>query len=305
MTSTDETLDRPLPSYAEEHPDGGHFAAARRPPPHPLGPLRPVVSRWWLVLPVTLAFAAGGAYVGNDAQPTYSASSTINVGRTDVRVQALPGYAAGATSLAAAYARIVQSAEIEEPLARRLRLPVDEVHRRLSAVPVPSNPFFTISGTGRTADEAVRFTRAATREIQAYVKRSDRGDVSVDALLSRYRSVARRQAALQRRIDSLTADAVGSAVPASAARAQAQYDTLAIQAEALKQQYAERSAEVATTAGITVISPATTAESDRNKTIQRLVAVGLVAGLVVGSALALLLEGARRARRRRRGLPAW
>jgi uncharacterized protein involved in exopolysaccharide biosynthesis len=305
MTSTDQTLDRPLPPYEVEPPDGRRFPPSRPPAQHPLGPLRPVVSRWWLVLPVMLAFAAGGAYVANEAQPTYSASATINVGRTDVRVQALPGYAAGATSLAAAYARIVQSAEIEEPLARRLRLPVDDVRRRLSAVPVPSNPFFTIRGTGRTADEAVRFTRAATREMKAYVKRSDRGDVSVDSLLSRYRSVASRQADLQRRIDRLTAGAVGSSVPPSAARAQAEYDTLAIQAEALKQQYAERSAEVATTAGITVISPATAAESDRKKTVQRLVAVGLVAGLVVGSALALLLERARRARRRRRGLPDW
>src|ERR687896_24634 len=114
MTSTDQTLERPLPPHAEEHPDGRRFASSRPPAPHPLGPLRPVVSRWWLVLPVMLAFAGGGAYVANQAQPTYSASATINVGRTDVRVQALPGYAAGATSLAAAYTRIVQSAEIEE-----------------------------------------------------------------------------------------------------------------------------------------------------------------------------------------------
>jgi uncharacterized protein involved in exopolysaccharide biosynthesis len=297
------TLDPTLPRA----PDDGRAprSVPPREPESPLGPLRPVVSRWWLVLPVTLAFAGGGAYIGSRADPTYSASSTINVGRTDVRVQALPGYAAGATSLAAAYARIVESAEIEAPLARRLRMPVADVHRRLSAVPVPGNPFFTISGTGRTTDDAVRFTQAASREMQAYVKRHDRGDVSLDSLLSRYRSVVRRQDVLERRIDSITAASIGPELPASAARAQAEHDTLELQAEALKQQYTERSAEVATTAGVTVISPATTAESDRSKTVQRLVAVGLVAGLVVGSALALLLEGARRARRRRRGLPAW
>src|SRR4051794_28753135 len=68
--------------------------------PHPLGPLRPAVIRWPIVVFFVVLFAAGAYYVSTSRSPTYTATSTINVGRTDVRVQALPGYVQGAQQLA-------------------------------------------------------------------------------------------------------------------------------------------------------------------------------------------------------------
>ncbi len=64
--------------------------------------------------------------------------------------------------------------------------------------------------------------------------------------------------------------------------------------------FRDRRVELASTAGIQVISRPALAGDDRRTVLQRLVAVGLVAGVLVGSALAMLLG----ARRRRRGRAA-
>ena len=87
----------------------------------PSVPLRGVVRRWPVVLLVTIVLVAAAAGAALLQSPTYTASADVNVGRVDVRVQALPGYVAGAQALAAAYSRIVTSDEVIDPLARQLR----------------------------------------------------------------------------------------------------------------------------------------------------------------------------------------
>ena len=297
-THTDPAVHRPLHRHAADYSDGGRYPPPQE--PHPLGPLRPVVARWWLVLLVTLLFVAGAVFVGVSKRPTYTATASLNVGRTDVRVQALPGYVQGATSLAGSYSRIATSPQVEAPLARRLQIPVGEVHSRLTAVPVPNNPFFTLRGTGNSPQDAIAFTRAATRQMQAYVTATDTGRRRVDDLLSQFRSATRKAEGIQRQITRIKAQAIGTASSPELSRLQTDYEAADLKASALKVQYQERSSELASTAGIQVISPAATAQSDRKRTVQRLGAVGLGAGLLVGSALALLAERAAAGRRRQR-----
>jgi uncharacterized protein involved in exopolysaccharide biosynthesis len=288
---------RPLHRHAADYSDGGRYPPPEE--PHPLGPLRPVVARWYLVLFVTLVFVAGAVYVGLSQRPTYTSTASLNVGRTDVRVQALPGYVQGATSLAGSYSRIATSPQVEAPLARRLGISQAEVHRRLTAVPVPNNPFFTIRGTGSSPRDAIAFTRAATRQMQAYVTATDTGRQRVDDVLDRFRAATRRAERLQRSMAREKASIIGTTSP-TLARLETDYETAQLEASALKVQYQERSSELASTAGVQVISPAATAQSDRKRTVQRVGAVGLGAGLLVGSALALLAERAGAGRRRRR-----
>lgn len=297
-TPTDQVVQRPLHRHAADYSDGGRYPPPQE--PHPLGPLRPVVARWWFVLFVTLLFVAGAVFVGLSKQPTYSATASLNVGRTDVRVQALPGYVQGATSLAGSYSRIATSPEVEAPLARQLHIPVAEVHRRLTAVPVPNNPFFTLRGTGDTRRDAIAFTRAATRQMQAYVTATDQGRQRVDDLLDQFRSATRTAERLQRRITRIKAQSIGTSSSPELSSLQTDYEAAQLKASALKVQYQDRSTELASTAGIQVISPAASAQSDRKRTVQRVGAVGLGAGLLVGCALALLAERAAAGRRRRR-----
>src|SRR3954451_13024526 len=120
-----------------------------------LGPLRSVVRFWWVVLIVTVLAVAGAVAAGLAQAPTYTASSDINVGRVDVRVQTLPGYVAGAQALAAAYSRVATSDEVVNPLARRLGLSPAQVRARLGATPVPNGTSFRIFGTGPSERAAV------------------------------------------------------------------------------------------------------------------------------------------------------
>jgi capsular polysaccharide biosynthesis protein len=134
------------------------------PDPGALGPLRPVVDRWPLVLLVVLLFVGGAVYAGMTRSPTYRAETQINVGRTDVRVQALPGYVAGAATLANAYSRVVQSDEIIDRVAPALGISKGSVASRLSAAPIPENPILRIVGKGDSPDAALRLTRTAAAE---------------------------------------------------------------------------------------------------------------------------------------------
>src|SRR4051812_21841223 len=126
--------------------------------PDALGPLRPIVRRWPVVVAVVALALVAAVAAARVQAPTYTASADVNVGRVDVRVESLPGYVAGAQALASAYSRVTTSDDVVTPLARRLKLSPAEVRARLGATPVPEATIFRIFGTGDSADDAVRFT---------------------------------------------------------------------------------------------------------------------------------------------------
>ena len=276
------------------------------------GVLQAMRARWvWVLLPV-LVFVGVAVYVGVERKPTYTATASVNVGRVDVRVQALQGFVAGASSLAASYSRIATSQKIVAPVARKLGTSRANVAERLSATVVAESPIFEIIGTGATADDAVRLTNAATREMQAYVARRSSGDNAADKLLKAYSIQAGKAATLQRRYIRLrnlreratsAVPQVGEEVPDVPTASQVTNALVARQAadlqrEALGAQYQSRSSETESTPGVELLKRALTAESDRQKVLQQLAAIALVAGLLVGASLALLLG--RRATRRSR-----
>jgi uncharacterized protein involved in exopolysaccharide biosynthesis len=271
--------------------------------PDALGPLRAVVRRWPVVVLVTLVLLAVAAVVALTRTPTYLATADVNVGRVDVRVQALPGYVAGAQALATAYSRIVTSDEVVTPLTRQLRLPAAEVRTRLAASPVPGGTSFRIYGTGDSEPDAVRFARAATAQVQRYVAAHDNGDDTLSGVLHDYREQSRTAATLRLRIDRLKGQqsAAEAATPAPSkrsvdrrqdeiARLQVALDTAELKMNTLGGRYAERGNELAATAGIEVITAPSYATDDRGQRLQRLLVIGLVAGLLLGSALALLAD---------------
>jgi uncharacterized protein involved in exopolysaccharide biosynthesis len=281
--------------------------------PDPLGPLRGVVRRWPFVVAVTVLLLAAAVAAALAQKPTYTASADINVGRVDVRVQSLPGYVAGAQALASSYSRLATSDEIVMPLGRRLRLPPADVRSRLGASPVPEATMFRIYGSGESVEDAVRFTGAATDEIEALVKRTDSGEQEIADSLNAYRQQSRSAASLRLRIERLrdeqtaasstSTSPTASPTPSAAARRRARdrlsdeiarlqvaLDTAQLKMQVLGSRYQERGGELAATAGIQVISRPVTATSDRGRTLQRLLAIGLVAGLLLGAALALLVD---------------
>lgn len=297
-----------LPAPHEQEPPRPLVAArispaVQAPAPHPLGPLRPSAIRWPIVVLFVLLFAAGGYYASTQRSPEYTSTATINVGRTDVRVQALPGYVQGAQSLASAYSRIVTSGEIVDPVAKQLRHPPQDVRSRLSSTPISGSPIFTISATGDDEGSAVRLAEAATKQIESYVTKTDKGDNSTDALMREYREQVRRSAAAERQIDRYRANIRNGVGDADTQRerlvdAQTDQQTAELRKQSLQSLYVNQVATDTSTAGIQVLSPAATATSDKDSMQQKLIAIGALAGLVVGLAVASLF-GRRRPRRRR------
>jgi len=272
------------------------------PTPHPLGPLRPSAIRWPIVVLFVLAFAAGGYYVATTRSPEYSSTATINVGRTDVRVQALPGYVQGAQALASSYSRIVTSDEIVDPVAKRLGLEPSDVRDRLSATPISGSPIFSISATGDDEQSAIDLAQAATRQVRRFVTETDKGDNSSTALMSDYRKQARLSSTLQREINRIEANIRNGVGDADTQRerlirAQTDQQTADLRKQSLQSLYVDQISTDTSTAGIQVLSPATAATSDRDAMQQKLIAVGALAGLVVGLAVAAMF-GRRRPRRR-------
>src|SRR4051794_26971755 len=281
---------------------------ADAPRPDALGPLRSVVRFWWVVLIVTVLAVAGAVAAGLAQAPTYTASSDINVGRVDVRVQTLPGYVAGAQALAAAYARVATSDELIDPLAKRLKLPAAQLRARISSSPVPNATIFRIWGTGASEQDAISVTRAATQQMETIVTAQDGSRTELSDVLSEYRDVSRQAATLRAGIDRLKnppTSPAATATPTSrkardrrdaqVASLQVALDTAELKMQTLGGRYQERGNELAATAGIQVISRPETAASDRHRTVQRLATIGLLGGLVLGAALAALLDRRRRA----------
>jgi uncharacterized protein involved in exopolysaccharide biosynthesis len=249
-------------------------------------------------------------YFGVERKPTYTATSSINVGQVDVRVQALASFTTGAQSLAASYSRIATSRRIVDPVAERLRTSRGDVAERLSANVVADSPIFEIIGTGGNAEKAIRLADAATREMQTYVARRSSADSAEEKLLKTYSAQALKTDTLERRYDRLRnqrevtsattpqveEDVADVPTAREVSDARVAHQTAELQKDALGGQYLARSSETANTAGVELLNRAFTAESDRQKVLQQLVAIALVAGLLFGAALALLLG--RRATRR-------
>jgi uncharacterized protein involved in exopolysaccharide biosynthesis len=274
------------------------------------GVLRTILGRWWLVLIVVAIFVGAAAYLGGERKPTYTATSSLNVGQVDVRVQALASFTTGAQSLASSYSRIATSRTIVDPVAKRLGTTREDVAERLSANVVADSPIFELIGTGESKEAAIQLTNAATREMRRYVKRRSSRENAAKDLLKAYSAQARKSDSLRLRYLRLRnrREGTGSTTPSleesegdkptakEVRDARAAYETAELQKSALGGQYQARSSETANTPGVELLNRAFTAESDRQKVLQQFVAVALVAGLLFGAALALLL-GRRTVRR--------
>jgi uncharacterized protein involved in exopolysaccharide biosynthesis len=240
---------------------------------------------------------AAGVVAANQRTPTYSATASVNVGRVDIRSEALPGYMSAAQSLAFSYSRVVTSDRIVAAIASSQHLSPQTVAGRLSAAPVPKSPIFTITGTGPSAAAAISLTNAATTQIRRFATSTSGGNGAATSILRDYRTQAAKTAQLRREVSRLK----GNGSSAALTRAELSYQAAKLRLQGLGTQYQAQSAEVLSTAGIDVLDRPTAATNDRSKTVERFGAGGVIVGLLLGVALALALEQGRNRRRSRSG----
>jgi capsular polysaccharide biosynthesis protein len=255
------------------------------------------------VLPSVVLLAAG-IFAGVKKHLIYSATATINVGKSDINTQATPGYVQASEALATTYSRLVTSQHVSVPAGRALHESPAVVGAALSSVPIPNEPTFTITATGSSPGAAVTLSNTAVRVLQDFVTRSQTQQGGAAQLLVQYESAQARADRLQQRSDTLQGRFRGQVAGVTAARvtaaqvtrARVRSQVAALQAQVSANQYASL-LSTGTAPTLDVLIDATGATTNNRTTnIEKYGVIGLVAGLVIGIALAALVSslGARR-----------
>jgi hypothetical protein len=123
------------------------------------------------------------------------------------------------------------------------------------------------------------------------------------ALLQRYRQAVRRRNQARSRVARLRSAASSGSTSSSAsgngtlAEARADLQTEELRMDSLAEQYRSRAAAPGSTPPVQRLVDATGASNDRSSRVQLYGAIGALAGLCVGGALAVLFTGLRHRRR--------
>ena len=229
---------------------------------------------WFLPTFLGLFFAAAGVVAGLSRTPQYTASSVLSVGTTSVNTSsALGGFAASAPTLAGAYARAVGASEVIGPVARKLHLSPESVLSRVVASQVPETPIIRIDATAPSSHEAIELANQSANRLRQYVGSQKASLASGKAILRRY------QAAQEKLTEIESESGVSSADIASAK----------LRTNSLARAYQHSQEGLGVSNPLAVLSLATTATSDKKSKIELLAVSGLLAGIVLGSAIALLV----------------
>lgn len=249
-----------------------------------------------IVLLPPIALVAAAVAIGLSRAPVYTAESRLNVGGANVGTQSIPGFVEAATALAGAYSRAIDSPGVTESVARTTGLDRREVGDRLSATPVAESPVFSISAEGTSEKEAVELARAASQSMVDYIARINDDEEAREELLRDYR----RASATAQRLAIELARLRRNAGPAGATnqssrremnRLAGNLEAARLEARGLATSYQEAAQGSGGRAFVQVLNPPLGASSDRIPFTQRLIAIGLLVGLLIGVALAVVRSG--------------
>jgi capsular polysaccharide biosynthesis protein len=301
-------------------PDGDDATAgAQRWPQHvPLG--ASAARHWALVVVVTVLGLLVGAGIGYKHAVSYTADARLVVGRTASLQEAeIAGLAPAIESLAGDYARLASTSPVIN--ATEKTLGVTTLPGTIEASPVPSSSVIDVKATAATSAEAVRLANAAAAALTSTVQNvsnatyNDLSPITSQYAKaeSTYQSATQQQHTLQDQLDQLVTS-IGAATPTAAQSAKeatlnteiaqlgVQASDAQLQLSALSNQYV--SAYPPLTAQEQVIQPVGTAlpsGSNRKSYLEAAGLIGLIGGLVLGLAAAVILEnrqpGARRSAR--------
>jgi capsular polysaccharide biosynthesis protein len=301
----------------KQPPDwGARTLAAEFEPLPQVGPIQAARRYWFLVLLPVLVLVPLAAIVAGKRTPTYTAESRLIVGRLNISTAGeAAGFAGAAQDLASTYPLVIYAGGVVNPVARQLGTTPGDVMSRLLATEVPSSPIVRVIATGRSPNDAINLANAASRSLVSFLTKFDRDSPDLAYLRKQLRaaelayqkaaaalSAANRSAAATSA--TLSAGATTSA-PLSPAvqRLAGAADVAKIQLSALSADYQNTVQNQATSSLLQPLVSASSASSDRQSKLQISVFIALVAGVLVGLALATLR--ANQMARRTLMAPAW
>lgn len=260
----------------------------------PSNPLTRAIARHKLqVLACAVVVAVLGAAAGAAGKTTYTAAASLQVGKVNPNSPGFYGFVQSSTDLAAAFSRSITAAPVLATVQRKLGLSPDAAVAQLSAEPIPESPVFRVIASAPSAAAAVRLANVTSHAVIAYEGAANTYSPESRRLLLAYRAASLHQARAQATLARATSDYAAdpdTARQLGLERAHAAQAAASLQLHALASAYQLSAESTDTTELVSLLSGAVTAESDRKSKIELLGFVGLLAGLVIGCALAVLRE---------------
>jgi capsular polysaccharide biosynthesis protein len=261
--------------------------------------------RHWVVVLLCVIVCVGlGAAGGLARHPNYTARSKLSVGHINLSAPgALSGYAQATEALATTYSRAIDAEAIVKPVAQATHLSEKTVRKRLSASPVPQSPVFRVEAIGPNAAAAVALANTAANTLVTYVTDLNRATPDSGRLFVRF-----QHAVAEANVHKATRQRIAKAIAASKTpsselqtalvNSNSAIDTAELRVQALRKAYVTALEGQSSTELAQILAPATQGTSDKRRKLEITGFLGLVVGLLIGAALASLLE---RRRYRRAG----
>ncbi len=258
----------------------------------------------WLVLGLTALLTVCGLAIGVKRKPVFSSTSTVQVGQVNPNSPGFYGFVQSATALATTFSRAITANGVLSIIHQKTGLTPTQAASRLTATPVPDGAAFNVMATGPTSQWAVNLANTAAAAMVSYEAANNStagaGTSNATALFNAYRAqtaqLANDKAIVQKLQNQASANASSSGTTSdptkpSLVKAEAKEGLAQGRANALAAAYTQ-ALENQQPPG-TMLSPlssALTASSDRKHKLELYGFVGLAAGLLIGAAMAVLLE---------------
>lgn len=261
-----------------------------------------------IILIAAILLALVGLGIGVARKPTYTATTTLQVGTVNLNAPGFDGFVQGATSLTTVFSRAIFASSVLAELQSKLGVTPSKAAQHLSAEPIPLSPSFDIVATGATAQGAIDLANTTSKAVIAYEQKAASATTPQgEALLKEYNSAAQTlqqaHAVVQsysteesrKHAKDLKAGITPNSMPSKAlVQARAAEDDAKTRAEALSASYRS----VTTTAAganpasglVSIVAEASTATNDRKSKFQLFGLVGLFAGIIIGCIVAMLRE---------------
>lgn len=262
-----------------------------RPQSNPLS--RAIARHRLLVVICAVAMAVLGAAAGAAGKSTYTAAATLQVGKVNPNSPGFYGFVQSASDLATAFSRAITAAPVLATVHQKLGLSPDEAVGQLSAEPIPNSPVFRLIASAPSAPAAVRLANVTSQALIAYEGAANTYSPESQRLLYDYRAASLELARAEARVAGATRDYAAdpdAARKAGLESAQAGRAAASLRAQALGSAYQLSAESTDTTELVSLLSGAVTAESNHKSKIELLGFIGLLGGLVIGCALAVLRE---------------
>jgi hypothetical protein len=215
------------------------------------------------------------------------------VGKVNPNSPGFYGFVQSSSDLATAFSRAITAGPVLSTVRGRLGLSAHDAVARLAAEPIPNSPVFRVVATGPTPRAAIDLANVSSEALIAYEANANTYSPESGRLLGAYRQASLALAHTRTEVDNATGEYAKHKDNATLMRlenAEADRAAATLRTQALAGGY-QQSAQSATTRDlISPLSAAVTAGGDRSSKMQLLGFFGFLGGLLIGCAIAVLLE---------------